>query len=270
MEPVLKMNAVCKNRYTVFFLSSHPTQLAQNNKLIQTILNCKQKLAKNGKHIFEIAQVCKQTGKTSAEVEKELIALQDNGEIKFIATDEAFSFQILRNISAEEEISLTNLLLIKMRGLEANTLWKIDEMFKLAQLSTSLSLLNPQSEPQKQYRQLQQIIQNYISDYFDNNNPKESNYISPLITLGLVKTLANIDSSAQLQIKEDVSTLLKEHGIETLSNGKIIARILHGLQSPCFESEQWKQKRFWGRYRFVDFPTLETLCTHVLMVFKTK
>lgn len=268
-SPMIHVNANCKNRYTVFFHATHPTQLAQTNKLVNSILKVKHKSVKNGQHIFDIASICKETGKTSSEVEKELDALQDCGEIKYTTTEEAFCVEVIRVPNSEEIASLAKILLSKMRYLEQNTLWKLDEMYKLAYRSAFSSL----SEFQKRDVELptdkkQKSIQDQIELYFTSSAELSDNIQSPLIALDLVKTIETLNDNSQSIVMRDASTLLSKHDIKMLSNGKIIARILHGLSSPCFGAGQWVQGGFWGRYRHIDFPTLESLCTRVLISYK--
>ena len=51
-----------------------------------------------------------------------------------------------------------------------------------------------------------------------------------------------------------------------VSSGRAAARILHGLSSPKFPSEEWSRHgQVWGRYRNVDFAWLEELANRELL-----
>jgi ATP-dependent DNA helicase Q4 len=274
IEPLLLCNSQTKCRYSVFFLNTHPAVLAKSNKLVQAILSCKQQSGANGKNIFDIPDICKATNKSLRDVEKELEGLKDSGEIKYEATGEAFSVSLLRLPSAEEQSQLCKWLISKVRKQEANSLWKIDEVYKLAITSAPPTLkeltLMTKSALSIRQTKLQENIESYFTVAAGMTDSSDQTQ-SILIRAKLVKINEGLTDRERAQLLQDIYALLRKHGIETLKNGKVIARILHGLSSPAYTSDQWYQgSNCWGRYKDVDFPTVEALATRAIIDFKSK
>ena len=50
--------------------------------------------------------------------------------------------------------------------------------------------------------------------------------------------------------------------------GRVVARILHGISSPCFPARGWARYPLWRRYMHVDFGVLRTIATEELLRLK--
>ncbi len=53
-------------------------------------------------------------------------------------------------------------------------------------------------------------------------------------------------------------------------NGRVVARVFHGLSSPAFPAMEWARNSFWGRYKEFDFNKLLKLATEEIVQFKAK
>eukprot|EP00794_Sanderia_malayensis_P019029 gene19029-20942_t len=70
-------------------------------------------------------------------------------------------------------------------------------------------------------------------------------------------------------IGRDVRTMLGLHHDVTF-NGRAMARIFHGINSPCFPAIVWgRDRRFWRRYLDVDFNELRTFITKEIIKYRT-
>ena len=70
-------------------------------------------------------------------------------------------------------------------------------------------------------------------------------------------------------IGRDVATLVSRFSDQQFT-GRVIARIFHGIPSPCFSALVWGvQRGFWRRYLHVDFKTLCQITSRKLLQLRT-
>ena len=70
-------------------------------------------------------------------------------------------------------------------------------------------------------------------------------------------------------ISRDVGTLINLHHDVTF-NGRALARIFHGIDSPCFPATMWgRDRRFWRRYLDVGFNELCAFITAEIIRLRT-
>jgi ATP-dependent DNA helicase Q4 len=69
-------------------------------------------------------------------------------------------------------------------------------------------------------------------------------------------------------IARDIRSFITSHGDLELS-GRAIARVFHGIDSPCFPASVWgRERRYWRRHLDVDFNSLRKCATKELVKFR--
>jgi ATP-dependent DNA helicase Q4 len=58
--------------------------------------------------------------------------------------------------------------------------------------------------------------------------------------------------------------------MDSVTNGRQVARIFHGIQSPCFSSELWCRNPFWGRGKSFRFKDVAAAAQAALIQLKTQ
>ena len=69
-------------------------------------------------------------------------------------------------------------------------------------------------------------------------------------------------------VSRDIRSFITSHGDLELS-GRAIARVFHGIDSPCFPASVWgRERRYWRRHLDVDFNLLRKCATKELVKFR--
>ncbi len=50
----------------------------------------------------------------------------------------------------------------------------------------------------------------------------------------------------------DVALFIQENK-DVVTNGRMIARVFHGISSPLFPTYEWSQNKYWNKHPYVDF-----------------
>ena len=101
---------------------------------------------------------------------------------------------------------------------------------------------------------LMTLVNDYFEDKLDCSTAADRG-------ISVVKLPSEIPAKLEAEIARDVHSLMSIHTDRNLS-GRTVARIFHGISSPCFPAEVWaKERRFWRRHLNVDFNTLCQLAT---------
>ena len=70
-------------------------------------------------------------------------------------------------------------------------------------------------------------------------------------------------------VRADIVAFIQTHAHEHVLTGRAIARVLHGIDSPCFPAEVWgRQRRFWRAHLPVDFNIVRKLADRELVSFR--
>ena len=68
------------------------------------------------------------------------------------------------------------------------------------------------------------------------------------------------------QALADIRQLIGVHGHEHRFNGRAVARIFHGISSPCFPAQTWgRARRFWRSNMNLDFNVLVRLAVQEIV-----
>ena len=105
---------------------------------------------------------------------------------------------------------------------------------------------------------LMELINDYFEDRLDCTTAAQ-------MGIHVLKLPSEISAKLEADISRDIHSLMSIHTERNFS-GRTIARIFHGISSPCFPAEVWaKQQRFWRRYLHVDFNALCQVATRVAL-----
>ncbi|KAK5911139.1 hypothetical protein CgunFtcFv8_005341 [Champsocephalus gunnari] len=107
-------------------------------------------------------------------------------------------------------------------------------------------------------------LKDLLSDYFDKRRDL-SQMLAPVYIEELDKYKF---SDWENQIRADIRSFLSNRSDEKFS-GRAVARILHGIGSPCFPAQIYgRDRRYWRKYIQFDFNQLIRLATQEIIHFK--
>lgn len=114
--------------------------------------------------------------------------------------------------------------------------------------------------------QLKQIIQKYFSESNDATR-KEMEDLSTARTNG--KSVLPVESAESYfdfsSVARDIRNLTNVHHDHSFT-GRSVARIFHGIDSPCYPAQVWgRDRRFWRKYLEIDFNSLRKFATRELL-----
>ena len=105
---------------------------------------------------------------------------------------------------------------------------------------------------------LMELVNDYFEDRLNCETAAERG-------INVLKLPSEVPAELEAEISRDVYSLMSIHSERNFS-GRTIARIFHGISSPCFPAQVWaKQQRFWRRHLSVDFNTLCRIATKVTL-----
>ncbi|XP_034016922.1 ATP-dependent DNA helicase Q4 isoform X2 [Thalassophryne amazonica] len=173
----------------------------------------------------------------------------------------SFYFRSHGDLSDEEMDRVCRFLHNRVQEQERTQLYQLTACFKsfksVAFRSVS-SCLDALDEP----RSLQ--LKNLLAEYFDRRRDR-------YLTLSLEDS-EHLDKfklcDFKDQIRADVRSFLSNRSDEKFS-GRAVARIFHGIGSPCYPAQIYgKDRRYWRKYIQFDFNQLIRLATQEIIQFK--
>jgi ATP-dependent DNA helicase Q4 len=268
-DDVLKVMSNMNHRYTVYFMKTHPKDLAKQYDIVRVILeenSTKKKSTKTEQFEFDIDKIAPKLQVNLEHVENSLLMLRELREIKYESKEEAFCVRVNRqrvldllSEDGDDEFSdICTKLADKMKDLEKIGLSKLQGMYDMA-----VSHLISDVDSHKVDRQQAKTLQHAIDQYFCETTQKPSTYAHNLIK----HELSDLERS---HMNGDMSTLLRRNGTSMIPNGKVLARILHGISTPAYNVQQWGSCGCWGRYKTVDYNELNKIAVQFYVSFKSK
>lgn len=121
-------------------------------------------------------------------------------------------------------------------------------------------------EPDKQLKQL-------VRSYFEDSNDKTKEELAALAKArkgarGIPSSITRDDHVNWDIVARDIRALLGVHHDHSFT-GRAVARIFHGIDSPCYPAEVWgRDRRFWRKHLDVDFNSLRKFTTQELIKFR--
>ena len=118
-------------------------------------------------------------------------------------------------------------------------------------------------------KQLKQIVRSYFEDSSDNTK-KELRELAEA-RKGSKNIRLNITPDDHVNwdiIARDIRSLVGVHHDHSFT-GRAVARIFHGIDSPCYPAEVWgRDRRFWRKHLDVEFNSLRKFATQELIKFR--
>ena len=115
-------------------------------------------------------------------------------------------------------------------------------------------------------KQLKQLVRSYFEDC--NNKTKEELAALAKVrkgTRGIPSTITHDDHVNWDIVARDIRALLGVHHDQSFT-GRAVARIFHGIDSPCYPAEVWgRDRRFWRKHLDVEFNSLRKFATQELI-----
>uniref|UniRef100_A0A3Q1IGJ1 DNA 3'-5' helicase n=1 Tax=Anabas testudineus TaxID=64144 RepID=A0A3Q1IGJ1_ANATE len=173
----------------------------------------------------------------------------------------SFYFRSYGDLSDEEMDRVCQFLHNRVQDQEKTQLYQLTTCFKAFKSVAFQSVLSCVDNLDES-RSLQ--LKNLLSEYFDKRRDKDHT-LKPV-------DIEELDKYKLLdwenQIRADIRSFLCTRSDEKFS-GRAVARILHGIGSPCFPAQTYgRDRRFWRKYIQFDFNQLIRLATQEIICFK--
>ncbi|CAJ1083398.1 ATP-dependent DNA helicase Q4 [Xyrichtys novacula] len=173
----------------------------------------------------------------------------------------SFFFRSCGDLSDEEMDRVCQFLHDRVQNQERTQLYQLSACFKAFKSVAYQSVLSCVDDLDES-RSLQ--LKNLLSEYFEKRRDRSQ-------TLSVVDT-EELDKYKFLdwenQIRADIRSFLSHRSDEKFS-GRAVARILHGIGSPCFPAQTYgRDRRYWRKYIQFDFNQLIRLATQEIIRFK--
>ena len=158
---------------------------------------------------------------------------------------------------------MCSVLLKTVKEQEETRLLQLDALYNILDRSSNLTYHdviekhNPEADKQ---------LRKSIREYFE-CEPTEMK--SLLNRLSPHKIDIEVPQSKWDAIARDVRTMLCTN-TDVMFTGRALARIFHGIDSPCFPATVWgRNRRFWRQYIDVDFNDLRKFITDEIIKYRT-
>uniref|UniRef100_A0A8D2ZV62 DNA 3'-5' helicase n=1 Tax=Scophthalmus maximus TaxID=52904 RepID=A0A8D2ZV62_SCOMX len=157
----------------------------------------------------------------------------------------SFYFRSYGDLSHEEMDRVCQFLHNRVQDQEGTQLYQLTACFKAFKSVAFQSVLSCVDDLDVS-RSLQ--LKHLLSEYFDKRRDRLSDW--------------------ENQIRADIRSFLSNRSDEKFS-GRAVARILHGIGSPCYPAVTYgKDRRYWRKYIQFDFNQLIRLATQEIICFK--
>ncbi|XP_041665319.1 ATP-dependent DNA helicase Q4 isoform X2 [Cheilinus undulatus] len=176
-------------------------------------------------------------------------------------TSMSFYFRSYGDLSDEEMDKVCQFLHNRVQNQERTQLYQLSACFK-AFKSVAYRSVSSCVDDLDESRSLQ--LKSLLSEYFEKRRDR-SQTLAPVDTEELDK-YKFLDW--ENQIRADIRSFLSQRSDEKFS-GRAVARILHGIGSPCFPAQTYgRDRRYWRKYIQFDFNQLIKLATQEIIRFK--
>ncbi|XP_035476813.2 ATP-dependent DNA helicase Q4 [Scophthalmus maximus] len=173
----------------------------------------------------------------------------------------SFYFRSYGDLSHEEMDRVCQFLHNRVQDQEGTQLYQLTACFKAFKSVAFQSVLSCVDDLDVS-RSLQ--LKHLLSEYFDKRRDR-AHTLKPMDIEELDKYKL---SDWENQIRADIRSFLSNRSDEKFS-GRAVARILHGIGSPCYPAVTYgKDRRYWRKYIQFDFNQLIRLATQEIICFK--
>uniref|UniRef100_I3KUY2 DNA 3'-5' helicase n=1 Tax=Oreochromis niloticus TaxID=8128 RepID=I3KUY2_ORENI len=213
---------------------------------------------------FDVVEVADTMGWQLPLVKRGLRQLQWTGGRSGVLVEfssPSFYFRSYGDLSDEEMDRVCQFLHKRVQDQERTQLYQLTACFKAFKSVAYCSILSCIDDLDES-RSLQ--LKSLLSEYFDKRRDGD-HALKPfdLEELDKYKLLDWED-----QIRADIRSFLSNRSDEKFS-GRAVARIFHGIGSPCYPAQTYgKDRRYWRKYIQFDFNQLIRLATQEIIRFK--
>ncbi|XP_034748454.1 ATP-dependent DNA helicase Q4 [Etheostoma cragini] len=173
----------------------------------------------------------------------------------------SFYFRSFGDLNNEEMDRVCQFLHNRVQNQERTQLYQLTACFK-AFKSVAFQGASSCLEDLDESRSLK--LKDLLSKYFDKRRDR-SHMLAPVDIEELDKYKL---SDWENQIRADIRSFLSNRSDEKFS-GRAVARILHGIASPCYPAQIYgRDRRYWRKYIQFDFNQLIKLATQEIIRFK--
>ncbi|KAM9340011.1 ATP-dependent DNA helicase Q4 [Symphorus nematophorus] len=173
----------------------------------------------------------------------------------------SFYFRSYGDLSDEEMDRVCQFLHNRVQNQERTQLYQLTACLK-AFKSVAYRSVSSCIDELDESRSLQ--LKSLLSEYFDKRRDR-NHTVAPVDMEELDKYKL---SDWESQIRADIRTFLSTRSDEKFS-GRAVARILHGIGSPCYPAQVYgRDRRYWRKYIQFDFNQLIRLATQEIIHFK--
>uniref|UniRef100_A0A672J2V2 DNA 3'-5' helicase n=1 Tax=Salarias fasciatus TaxID=181472 RepID=A0A672J2V2_SALFA len=173
----------------------------------------------------------------------------------------SFYFRSFGDLSDDEMDRVCQFLHNRVQNQERTQLYQLTACFK-AFKSVAFQSVSSCLEDLDETRSLQ--LKGLLSEYFDKRRDRDHT----LQAADLEEHDKHKLFEWEDQIRADIRSFLANRSDEKFS-GRAVARILHGIGSPCYPAQTYgKDRRYWRKYIQFDFNQLIRLATQEIIRFK--
>ncbi|EEC19777.1 rothmund-thomson syndrome DNA helicase recq4, putative, partial [Ixodes scapularis] len=219
---------------------------------------------------FAVVDVASYMGWDSKLVKKDLKNLEWDNSLKSGVivefSDLSFHLSVAADLSEEDRDDLLDYLynrVNKQERMELQRLKQVHAAFQSVAYQGYFECVDDIST--KKSDSLKQLIHQYFNEELDPSEAEEDNS-PPSVSSGGLHCAINLDIVVSLQ--RDIRSLVGTHRDHTF-NGRAVARIFHGIASPCFPAQVWgRVHRFWRSNLDIDFNAIVRIANRELVSFR--
>ncbi|XP_029298312.1 LOW QUALITY PROTEIN: ATP-dependent DNA helicase Q4 [Cottoperca gobio] len=173
----------------------------------------------------------------------------------------SFYFRSFGDLSDEEMDRVCQFLYNRVQNQERTQLYQLTASFK-AFKSVSFQSVSSCVDDLDESRSLR--LKDLLSEYFDKR--RERGHLLAPVDIEELDKYRLLDW--ENQIRADIRSFLSNRSDEKFS-GRAVARIFHGIASPCYPAQIYgRDRRYWRKYIQFDFNQLIRLATQEIIHFK--
>lgn len=218
--------------------------------------------------VVELMHVGNVLGLSPREVLRGLRDLQRSGRISLACSEPAYNLRVLRPPAEDELEGIFHTLVETMLHLEQAQLRKLEFLQELIGRATAA---RPEQEGELPSTAMNRSIRRDLEAYFEQTKRTAAEPEPVLADLPARLAQHGVSRADADRLRSDIRTLLVQHsdrGQTLFASGREVARIFHGIASPCFSGGAWYSHSAWRRHQNVDFHLLRLLATDELIKHK--
>ncbi|KAI9029309.1 P-loop containing nucleoside triphosphate hydrolase protein [Hyaloraphidium curvatum] len=283
-------------RCTVRFLKTSKEELAERDEIVSSILRNVDDVDSSQPMVFDVLDVCQDLGIGVSDLRAKLRSLKSQKELAFEFVKDAFLLQVQTPSDADKQALVAELCAEVVR-LEKIRVQKVDDIYQ-ALLPVAFStfadsaLREPGDEDEDEDEALtaegadsSETLKQALHDYFSSGagdespqNPKQVSrwgFVDPMLVERQKQEYADMNTNIRVFI-------WRKSG--KFPSGRVVARILHGLESPKYRAADWlvesmfcgrvlipvacrSHEQLWGKGKHFNFRELERMAEDSLKRF---